>query len=75
VQRELSDEQKQRRVVLKRVNLDNAGVRSNFLRSGTMARGAAETGKVWAVLDTTIRTEAFGGTAGSADWTPRLFCT
>jgi len=48
VQRELSDEQKQRRVVLKRVNLDNAGVRSNFLRSGTMARGAAETGKVWA---------------------------
>ena len=46
MQRELSDEQKQRRVVLKRVNLDNAGVRSNFLRSGTMARGAAETGKV-----------------------------
>ena len=31
--------------MLKRVNLDNAGVRSNFLRSGTMARGAAETGK------------------------------
>ena len=44
--RELSDADKRRRVVLKRVNLDNAGVRSNFLRSGTMARGAAETGKV-----------------------------
>jgi hypothetical protein len=46
VARELSDADKRRRVVLKRVNLDGAGVRSNFLKSGTMARGAAETGKV-----------------------------
>lgn len=44
--RELSAEDKLRRVVLKRVNLDRTGVRSNFLKSGTMARGAAETGKV-----------------------------
>ena len=46
VVRELSKEDKRRRVVLKRVNLDTSGVRSNFLKSGTMARGAAETGKV-----------------------------
>lgn len=31
---------------MKRVNLDTIGVRSDFLRSGTMARGAGETGKV-----------------------------
>ena len=42
----LSEDDKLRRVVLKRVNLDNAGVRRDFLKSGTMARGAAETGKV-----------------------------
>lgn len=42
----LSDEEKRKRVVLKRVNLDTWGVRTDFLRSGTMARGAAETGKV-----------------------------
>lgn len=44
--RTLSDQQKKQRVVLKRVNLDTWGVRTDFLRSGTMARGAAETGKV-----------------------------
>ncbi len=44
--RVLSDEEKRKRVVLKRVNLDTWGVRTDFLRSGTMARGAAETGKV-----------------------------
>ena len=44
--RTLSDRQKKQRVVLKRVNLDTRGVRTDFLRSGTMARGAAETGKV-----------------------------
>lgn len=42
----LTPEQKQRRVVLKRVNLDRAGVRQDFLRTGTMAKGAAETGAV-----------------------------
>lgn len=46
VARVLSEDDKLRRVVLKRVNLDNAGVRRDFLKSGTMARGAAETGKV-----------------------------
>ena len=46
VARVLSEDDKLRRVVLKRVNLDQVGVRSDFLKSGTMARGAAETGKV-----------------------------
>lgn len=44
--RDLTPEQKQRRVVLKKTNLDREGVRSNFLGAGTMARGAAETGVV-----------------------------
>lgn len=47
--RTLSEQQKKQRVVLKRVNLDTWGVRTDFLRSGTMARGAAETGKVRAL--------------------------
>ncbi|WIA36617.1 hypothetical protein OEZ86_007905 [Tetradesmus obliquus] len=42
----LTPEQKQRRVVMKRVNLDRAGVRNNFLKAGTMAKGAAESGAV-----------------------------
>ncbi|GMH32272.1 hypothetical protein BSKO_00106 [Bryopsis sp. KO-2023] len=46
----LSKEQKKRRVVLKRVNLDKEGVRTNFLKKGTMARGAAETGEVEAYM-------------------------
>ena len=33
----LSDDQKARRVVLKRCNADGAGVRSDFLQAGTMA--------------------------------------
>ena len=44
--RELTPEQKSRRVVLKKTNLDAAGIRTNFLSAGTMARGAAETGAV-----------------------------
>ena len=44
--RELTPEQKQRRVVLKKTNLDREGIRRNFLGAGTMARGAAETGVV-----------------------------
>ena len=44
--RELTPEQKARRVVLKKTNLDRSGIRTNFLKSGTMARGAAETGAV-----------------------------
>ncbi|CAK0787333.1 hypothetical protein CVIRNUC_010551 [Coccomyxa viridis] len=40
----LSKEEKKRRVVLKRVNLDGSVLRSNFLKAGTMARGAGETG-------------------------------
>lgn len=44
--RELTPEQKQRRVVLKKTNLDREGIRRNFLGAGTMARGAGETGVV-----------------------------
>ena len=36
--RELTREEKKRRVVLKRVNNDSYGMRSNFLRTGTMAQ-------------------------------------
>eukprot|EP00775_Hariotina_reticulata_P012397 gene12397-12532_t len=42
----LTAEQKGRRVVLKRVNLDKSGVRTGFLKAGTMAKGAAESGAV-----------------------------
>lgn len=41
----LTADQKQRRVVLKRVNAGGE-IRSDFLRTGTMAKGAQETGKV-----------------------------
>jgi serine/threonine protein kinase len=44
--RELTPEQKSRRVVLKKTNLDKEGIRANFLKAGTMARGAGETGQV-----------------------------
>ena len=33
-------------MILKRTNLDAAGIRTNFLKAGTIARGAAETGAV-----------------------------
>ena len=36
--RELTPEEKKRRVVLKRVNLDGSELRQNFIRAGTMAR-------------------------------------
>ena len=46
----LTSDQKRRRVVLKRVNLDRTGVRANFLQTGTIAQGAAETGVVEAYM-------------------------
>lgn len=52
--RELSSEQKKRRVVLKRVNMDGTDIRSNFLAGGTMAKGAAETGKAEAYMNSRI---------------------
>lgn len=48
--RELTIEQKRRRVVLKKTNSDNAAIRTNFLKAGTIARGAGETGKVEAYV-------------------------
>ena len=35
---QLTKEEKKRRVVLKRVNLDGSVLRSNFLKAGTMAK-------------------------------------
>ena len=52
--RELSAEQKKRRVVLKRVNMDGTDVRRDFLAGGTMAKGAAETGKAEAYMNARI---------------------
>lgn len=52
--RELSAEQKRRRVVLKRVNMDGTDVRRDFLAGGTMAKGAAETGKAEAYMNARI---------------------
>lgn len=44
---QLTKEEKKRRVVLKRVNLDGSVLRSNFLKAGTMARvGVATNGNV-----------------------------
>ncbi|GFR51243.1 hypothetical protein Agub_g13618 [Astrephomene gubernaculifera] len=46
----LSPEQKKRRVVLKRVNMDRQGIRSDFLKTGTLAKGSAESGMVEAYM-------------------------
>ncbi|KAG1681303.1 hypothetical protein FOA52_007349 [Chlamydomonas sp. UWO 241] len=47
---DLTNDQKRRRVVLKRVEQDGTHVRRNLLRGGTLANGAAETGKVEAYM-------------------------
>ena len=52
--RDLTPEQKKRRVVLKRVNMDGTDVRRDFLAGGTMAKGAAETGKAEAYMNARI---------------------
>jgi hypothetical protein len=47
----LTPDQKQRRVVLKRVNIDRNGApRADFFKAGTVAKGAAETGAVEAYM-------------------------
>ena len=43
---ELTADEKARRVVLKRLNVDRTAVRKNFLGGGTIAKGAAESGAV-----------------------------
>ncbi|GAB4813213.1 hypothetical protein N2152v2_000259 [Parachlorella kessleri] len=53
--RELSSDQKRRRVVLKKTNADNSEIRTNFLKTGTMARGAGESGQVESYMCTRIR--------------------
>ncbi|CAD7700518.1 unnamed protein product [Ostreobium quekettii] len=47
---ELTPEQKNRRVVLKKVNLDSNEIRGKFLGGGTIARGAGETGQAEAYM-------------------------
>ena len=53
--RDLTPEQKRRRVVLKKTNMDASGIRTNFLKAGTMARGAAETGQVESYMCSRVR--------------------
>lgn len=46
--RELTPEQKKRRVVLKKTNLDNTGIRANFLTVGAwLGVGGVGGGCVW----------------------------
>ncbi|KAL3163274.1 hypothetical protein ABBQ32_009669 [Trebouxia sp. C0010 RCD-2024] len=52
--KQLTSKQKKRRVVLKKVNLDKVEVRADFLRSGTMAKGAGETGQAEAYFNSRI---------------------
>ncbi|KAL6752611.1 protein kinase [Haematococcus lacustris] len=51
----LTAEQKKRRVVLKRVNQDRSIVRGDFLKAGTMAKGAAESGKVESYMNAKVQ--------------------
>ncbi|MEW5298340.1 MAG: hypothetical protein WDW36_001477 [Sanguina aurantia] len=55
VRSKLTPEQKKRRVVLKRVNADRSVVRSDFMKAGTMAKGAGETGKVEAYMNAKLK--------------------
>ena len=48
---ELSSDEKKRRVVLKRVNIDRLGTRTDFLKRGTIAQGASESGAVEAYMN------------------------
>ena len=41
-------------MVLKRVNLDGNSARSDFLQRGTIAKGAAETGRVEAYMNSKV---------------------
>lgn len=43
--RQLTPEQKKRRVVLKKVNMDNSGIRTNFLAVGERSAGRAGGGR------------------------------
>ncbi|DBA85392.1 TPA: hypothetical protein ACH3X2_006070 [Trebouxia sp. C0005] len=52
--KQLTSKQKKRRVVLKKVNLDRVEIRADFLRSGTMAKGAGETGQAEAYFNSRI---------------------
>jgi hypothetical protein len=69
---------KRNRVVVKKVNADTEGVRTDFLKRGTMARGAAETGIAENYLNALMARAAPGACAsflGSffADKTQGLF--
>eukprot|EP01025_Chloroclados_australasicus_P069956 TRINITY_DN996_c1_g2_i2.p1 TRINITY_DN996_c1_g2~~TRINITY_DN996_c1_g2_i2.p1 ORF type:complete len:502 (-),score=54.19 TRINITY_DN996_c1_g2_i2:395-1900(-) len=56
---ELGQEEKKQRVVLKRVNIDKQGVRRNFFKAGTIARGPEETGAVESYMNSKIQRNLF----------------
>ena len=71
---ELSREEKRRRVVLKKVNFDRQGPRQDFLKRGTIAQGAAESGQVEAYMNAKLWRNPFArGTA--AGFKGRFVCT
>ena len=59
---------KARRVVLKRVNKDSAGVRDSFLRGGTMAVGAGEAGAAEAWMNGRVARAGGGAAARVASY-------
>eukprot|EP01024_Parvocaulis_polyphysoides_P031717 TRINITY_DN28572_c0_g2_i2.p1 TRINITY_DN28572_c0_g2~~TRINITY_DN28572_c0_g2_i2.p1 ORF type:complete len:324 (-),score=39.59 TRINITY_DN28572_c0_g2_i2:59-1030(-) len=56
---ELDPELKKQRVVLKRVNIDKQGVRKNFFKAGTIARGPEETGAVEIYMNSKVSRNLF----------------
>lgn len=56
---ELSKDEKARRVVLKRVNIDRNPIRKDFLTSGTLAKGAGESGAVETYINSRLSRNLF----------------
>jgi hypothetical protein len=73
--RDLPPALKRRRVVLKRVNADGAGVRAGFLRAGTIARGAAESGEAEAFFTARVAWAGGGAAAGAARYLGQFTAT
>jgi hypothetical protein len=70
---ELTRDEKNRRVVLKRVNIDRKGYRPDILKRGTIARGAIESGIVENYMNGKIARNLF--TRGSAGYKGAFTCT
>ena len=73
--RNLPSDLKPRRVVLKRVNADGAGVRASFLRAGTIARGAAESGEAEAFFNARVARAGGHAAAGAARYLGQFTAT